>query len=155
MFKNVFKLLHKTVFFKSLFPHEHGVARWWVIYQNGALYMRIWIHYSLTCRQLPQLHSGGKLKPVLIGKIAIYLAQNVQNWPNKNKMPSIYSKCGLLCKKHLILTGNSKIKQKKKVFEKYLPYPRLLWPLTYIVRSPLLLAKKEDFKINFVILIAL
>ena len=48
------------------------------------------MHYSLTCLQLPQLHSGGKLKPVLIEKIAISLAQNAQNWSNKAKLPSTF-----------------------------------------------------------------
>ena len=72
------------------------------------------MHYSLTCHKLPQLHSGGKLKPVLIEKIAISLAQNAQNWSNKTKMPSIYSNCRVLCKNHSILTQNSKIKQKNR-----------------------------------------
>ena len=43
------------------------------------------MYYSFTCRQLPQLHSGGKLKPVLLVKIAKFWSYFHQNAANATK----------------------------------------------------------------------
>ena len=46
---------------------------------------KLLMHKILCCPQLPQLHSGGKLKPVLIVKIAIFWSYFHQNAANGKK----------------------------------------------------------------------
>ena len=48
--------------------------------------------YSPTLRQFAQLHSGGKLEPVLIRKIAIFLSNFQQNTENGTKTVKMVEK---------------------------------------------------------------
>ena len=53
---------------------------------------KLLMHKILCCPQLPQLHNGGKLKPVLIVKIAIFWSYFHQNAANPTKRVKMVQK---------------------------------------------------------------